>query len=90
MTAVQPGQPFRDKPLTPVRHKAAAAPHSLTHGIPGRSFTQEQNHAGPPRGFGTPGPAPGSSDELHPFTFRQDNRVFHEHDYSLEIDVTVH
>ncbi len=83
MATVQPRQPLRGKPPAPGRDKAAAAPHGVTHGVPGRAVSQEQNHAGPPSGFSTPGPAPCSSGEFHPFTSRQDNRVSHEHDYSL-------
>ena len=83
MSAVQPRNPFRSKPLAPGRDKATTTPQGMTHGIPGRPRSPEQNHAGPPRIFGPSGPAPRSSGEFPPFTFRQDHRVFHEHDYSL-------
>lgn len=83
MTTIQPGQPLSGKPLAPGRHKAAATPQGVTHGIPGRPLSQEQNHAGSPSGFGSPGAAPRSSGEFHSFPFRQDHRVLHEHEYSL-------
>lgn len=89
MPAVQPRQPFRSKPLAPGRDKATTTPQGVTHGIPGRPRSPEQNRAGSPCIFGPSGPAPRSSGEFHPFTFRQDYRVFHEHDYSLYMGVTV-
>lgn len=56
---------------------------SVTHGIPGRPRSPEQNRAGSPCIFGLSGPTPPSSGEFHTFTFRQDYRIFHEHDRSL-------
>ena len=90
MTAIQSRHPFRGKPAAPRRNEPPAAPHSVTHGRPRRPLSQEQNDTGPPRGVGTPSPASRLSAQFHPFTCCQDNRVGHEHEYSLQMGVTVH
>ena len=83
MTAIQARHPFSGKPATPRGNKPATAPHGVTHGSPRGPLSQEQNDAGPPRGVGTPAPASQVSAQFYSFTARQENRVVHEHEYSL-------
>ena len=90
MTAIQPRHSFIGKPLAPRRNEPATTAHGVTHGHPRGSLSQEQNDTGPPRGVGTPSPASRLSAQFHPFTCCQDNRVGHEHEYSLQMGVTVH
>ena len=83
MTAIQSRHPLSGKPMAPRRNKTATALHGVTHGSPRRPLSQEQNDAGPPCSVGTPAPASRLSAQFHPFTCRQENRVVHEHEYSL-------
>jgi len=83
IATVQPDQSFSGKSLAPVRDNAAATPHRVTHSSPGLLLRQKQNHAGAPSGFSTSCPAPRSSCEFHLFSFCQNHRVLHEHEYSL-------
>lgn len=82
MATVQAGQPLIGKPPPPGRDKAAAAPQHMAHRVPRRPLSQEQNDPRSPGIVGTPAAAPRSAGQFHPFTFRQDKRVSHAHDYS--------
>ena len=90
MAAVQPRHPFSGKPLAPGCDKTTATPHGAPHRIPRCPFSQEQNHAGSPRGVGTSSPASRLSAQFHPFMLRQNQCVVHEHNYSLQMGVTIH
>lgn len=90
MPAIQPRHSFIGKLLAPRRNKSATTPHSVTHGSPRRPLSQEQNDPGPPRSLGPPPPASRLSVQFHPFTCGQDNRVGDEHEYSLQMGVTIH
>lgn len=89
MAAVQPGQPFVSKAPPPQGYKTAAASDLGTDGIPGLALGEQQNHPGTAGVLSPPRSALDSSHQCTPFQFGQCHGVLHEHQYSLQIAVTV-
>ena len=85
-----PARPFSGKSLTPAIDEAISAIQLLADRGPGVTRIQQQDQSRTSRPIGPSGLTAGPLGEFFVFHWQQLNRVAHQHDYTLYLDVTVH